>query len=547
VNIKKSLNGIECTAIGLSALGTVAAVITQQIAYVVTPLTLSLSLSLINRQKALVRADRRLANLEQQFASEIESVVKQSQTIQTELHAFPPTVSKSDFEKLAQQVSTDRQELKRLSIALHKLEQRGQDLMPFLTEIDLTKDSLKQLSLNFSNFEQQFAHRQGTNGKDRATDEIRSNNQYPRQIDRVPNVEDLSMDLLEPSDSVYVAIEQIKSKIQLLEESSKVAEDSIKQVGWRFLELEQDFINRQDPIAIAELDRSIVEISKSIELISGDLSTMKTDDVLKQTELSLDKDLLQAFIEQTNLRIQSLGDGAIANDLLDRVSDLDASLGDLHDYNLRLTNRIDNYTRHEIVEIINTAISAQNIGSLIQQEVEDRFEIIKQILPKNYVYDLICGRKESRTVFLQALQYSQERLILVCPWLTEFAVNLDVQDLIKSALDRGVAIEIGWGHLKDANNNRSQLSKERLLASSDWAYSAIPWLYELQVQYPDLLKLKILGTHEKFLVCDRQFAMLGSHNYLTSSTSSSEREIGLKTDSPELIDKLIEVFDRAEA
>jgi hypothetical protein len=155
VNIKKSLNGIECTAIGLSALGTVAAVITQQIAYVATPLTLSLSLSLINRQKAWVRADRRLANLEQQFASEIESVVKQSQTIQTELHAFPPTVSKSDFEKLAQQVSTDRQELKRLSIALHKLEQRGQDLMPFLTEIDLTKDSLKQLSLNFANFEQQ--------------------------------------------------------------------------------------------------------------------------------------------------------------------------------------------------------------------------------------------------------------------------------------------------------------------------------------------------------------------------------------------------------
>jgi phosphatidylserine/phosphatidylglycerophosphate/cardiolipin synthase-like enzyme len=61
------------------------------------------------------------------------------------------------------------------------------------------------------------------------------------------------------------------------------------------------------------------------------------------------------------------------------------------------------------------------------------------------------------------------------------------------------------------------------------------------------LKLKILGTHEKFLVCDRQFAMLGSHNYLTSDTKSSEREIGLKTDSPELIDKLIEIFDRAEA
>ena len=65
--------------------------------------------------------------------------------------------------------------------------------------------------------------------------------------------------------------------------------------------------------------------------------------------------------------------------------------------------------------------------------------------------------------------------------------------------------------------------------------------YRLNIQN---LTLKVLGTHEKFLVCDRKFAMLGSHNYLTSHTNSSERELGLKTDSPELIDKLIELFDR---
>jgi PLD-like domain len=506
VNIKKSLTGIECTAIGLSALGTVAAVITQQIAYVAAPLTLSLSLSLINRQKELALANRRLANLEQQFASEIESVVKQSQAIQAELHAFAPTTSKSDFEKLAQRVSTDRQELKRVSTALIALEQRGNDLVPFLTEIDLTKDSLNQLSLNFSKFEQEFDRRQGTanvTSIDRSTDEIRSNVRTLTTIEENVRLAHLSMNLSElDSDSIYLSIAQIKSKIQLLEESSKVAEDSIKQVGWRFLELEQAFTDRQDPIAIAEIDRSIAE--------------------------------LRISMAQTNFKIQSLEAGTIAPDLLDRINDLDTSLGDLHDYNLKLTNRIDNYTEYEILEILDRVVA-------------DRFESFKQILPKDRAYELICGRKQSRTIFLQALKHAQARLILVCPWLTEFAVNRDVRNLMKAALDRGVSIEIGWGHLKDADNDRSQLSKEKLLASSDWAYSAVPWLYELQVQYPDLLKLKILGTHEKFLVCDRQFAMLGSHNYLTSDTKSSEREIGLKMDSPELIDKLIEIFDRAEA
>jgi phosphatidylserine/phosphatidylglycerophosphate/cardiolipin synthase-like enzyme len=118
---------------------------------------------------------------------------------------------------------------------------------------------------------------------------------------------------------------------------------------------------------------------------------------------------------------------------------------------------------------------------------------------------------------------------------------------MRAALKRGVSIEIGWGHLKDVDNNRAYLSQAELLKSNDWHYNALPGLSELQIEYDRLLQLKVLGTHEKFLVCDRQFAMLGSHNYLTSDTKSSEREVGLKTDNPEIIDKLIELFDRAEA
>jgi PLD-like domain len=523
VNINKKINGIEVVAIGLSALGTVAAVVTQQIAYVAAPLTLSLSLSLIDRQKALGKVIKRIANLEQQFASDIESAVKQSQVIQAKLHDFPHTLSKSDFEKLAKTVSANRQELKRISTVLIAIEQRGDDLVPFLTEIDLTKDSLKQLSLNFSKFEQELDRRQGAaNYLDRSAGEIRSNLQNltaVNAIDRSPRLENLNTNLVDPTDLIYVAIEQIKSKIQLLEESSKVAEDSIKQVDCRFLELEQAFTDRQDPVVIVELDRSISE--------------------------------LRSDMEQTNLKIQSLEAATAATELLNRVNDLDISLGSLHDYNLKLTNRISNYTQHEIVEIINTAVADQNISSLIQQEIDrsikKQFKIIKQILPKQYTYTLVSGRAESRQVFLDALSKSQERLILVCPWLTEYSINQKVRNLMKAALDRGVSIEIGWGNLKDADNDRAKLSKEKLLKSSDWAYKAVPDLYELQIKYPNLLNLKILGTHEKFLVCDRQFAMLGSHNYLTSDAKSIEREVGLKTDSPELINGLITIFDRAEA
>jgi PLD-like domain len=187
----------------------------------------------------------------------------------------------------------------------------------------------------------------------------------------------------------------------------------------------------------------------------------------------------------------------------------------------------------------------ESLQAQIDESVDRQFETIKQILPKQYNYNLVSDRTESRNIFLSALKESKIRLILVCPWVTEYGLDAEVKRLIVSALDRGVSIGIGWGHLKDVDNDRSRLSREQLLKSKSkkW-YNAIPWLYELQNNYPRFLDLKILGTHEKFLVCDRNFAMVGSHNYLTSSNSTSERELGIKTNNPQIINEFIDRFDR---
>ena len=149
MNIKKNINGIEYASLGLSVIGTVAAVVTQQIAYIATPLTLSLSLSLINRQKELVRATKRLTNLEQQ-----------SQTVRDSVNALSSAPAPIDFDNLQQSIIDNRQELKRIGTVIFELEKRDNDPSPFLTEIDLTKDSIKHLGLNFSKFQKQFKDRQ---------------------------------------------------------------------------------------------------------------------------------------------------------------------------------------------------------------------------------------------------------------------------------------------------------------------------------------------------------------------------------------------------
>jgi phosphatidylserine/phosphatidylglycerophosphate/cardiolipin synthase-like enzyme len=201
-----------------------------------------------------------------------------------------------------------------------------------------------------------------------------------------------------------------------------------------------------------------------------------------------------------------------------------------------LTTRMDS-------RILSSEDIERSIQDRIDRSLARQFETIEKILPKQDRYTLISGRGKSREVFLDALQQSKHRIILVCPWLTNYAINENVRSLIISALNRGVTIDIGWGHLKDVNNQPSRLSQSELLKSDRWKYNAIPWLDKLQSQYPHLLTLKVLGTHEKFLVCDRQFAMLGSHNYLTSGDNSNERELGIKTDNPEIINELIELFD----
>jgi uncharacterized protein YjbI with pentapeptide repeats len=152
-----------------------------------------------------------------------------------------------------------------------------------------------------------------------------------------------------------------------------------------------------------------------------------------------------------------------------------------------------------------------------------------------YEYQLVFDRSGSRAVLLEALEQAQGRLIIVCPWLNRNSIDADLMQKFRDCLNRNCRIEIGWGHLSD--RNRIGIS---------WRYNALPDLRQMEQDYPGFFSLKLLGTHEKFLVCDSTFAMLGSHNLLTSSAQSAEREIGIRTTDPYIIQGLIDRFDNVQ-
>lgn len=198
---------------------------------------------------------------------------------------------------------------------------------------------------------------------------------------------------------------------------------------------------------------------------------------------------------------------------------------------------------------------SQDLADQVEATVEHRVAeinlLLKEIQPK-YEYKLVCDRDQSRALLLKAAKEAKERLILVCPWL-HWGIRWNDGELLnyfhKLLNKPNCSIDIGWGHYFDLENKQVRYSSTPLrqsLKTHGKLYTALPQLEKLEKDYPGQFKLKLLGTHEKFLVCDRSWAMIGSHNFLSSGDKSQEREVGLWTNDPYIIDSLIKRFDEAK-
>ncbi len=167
------------------------------------------------------------------------------------------------------------------------------------------------------------------------------------------------------------------------------------------------------------------------------------------------------------------------------------------------------------------------------------------------VVEIVKGRSASRVILLNALDWAKEELIIVSPWLSKRSLDQDVLLRMNALLDRGCRLAIGWGYSYDIrgihpSGRLIQISQNgQCIVQGDRAnsYDAYPDLVKLRNQYSEQFELKLLGTHEKYLICDRQFALISSHNVLSSrETVYGPREIGWKTSDPELLKEQIQIY-----
>lgn len=153
----------------------------------------------------------------------------------------------------------------------------------------------------------------------------------------------------------------------------------------------------------------------------------------------------------------------------------------------------------------------------------------------------------SRTLLEEALDRTQQRLVLIWPWSGQRYLDDGLLEKLEAFLKQNRRLDIGWCHVADRREERL-LSKLR----RGWMTDAVPAddlqdtlrkLLYLKRSYPEAFQFKILGTSENFLVSDQTFAVLGIADALKTHTTLSELQLKLRTKDPDIIQRLVSSFD----
>ncbi|NEN89841.1 MAG: hypothetical protein F6K48_13370 [Okeania sp. SIO3H1] len=163
--------------------------------------------------------------------------------------------------------------------------------------------------------------------------------------------------------------------------------------------------------------------------------------------------------------------------------------------------------------------------------------------------ELIQGKHQHRYLLLKTLHQAQEKIIIVCPWLTRYSLNNHLIQEFKNTLKRKVKIQINWGWQQDIGNIIIPGNGcWQLNPANTWKYDAMSKLQKLKQLYPEHFQLKLTGTHAKVWVCDYKFAVVTSANILCSkpgNTDNCHEEIGIWTNNINSIQNLINSFAQA--
>ncbi|MCT7988095.1 tetratricopeptide repeat protein [Laspinema olomoucense] len=353
--------------------------------------------------------------------------------------------------------------------------------------------------------------------------------------------------------------QEVQSLREQLEwQGSGVPNAVSSEVTHQIHELLEQFNSRPELEQIESLSASVSELDRRLEqLPNPSQSPAEGRDAEAIDVLRLEISELRSALAQVSESIGHLSDVTP-----ERIERLEVALGQLEGQLEQWRNRPGEVSVQPQIEQLSQQLKALathpevpnntqqsgHLQSLISPAIAQQLYQIESLLEgiKAHQYELVFDRPSIRAQLFEAIETAEHRLILVCPWVSRAGLDGTLLQKLEGLLQQGVQVEIGWGHLRDIEAGEFPIRINEHWQLDPMAkrglYDALNDLEHLRTQYGDRLQLKVLGTHENFLVCDDKWAMLATHHFLSSSDALPEREVGLRTTDPKIIHGLIERF-----
>lgn len=163
------------------------------------------------------------------------------------------------------------------------------------------------------------------------------------------------------------------------------------------------------------------------------------------------------------------------------------------------------------------------------QQVRILEKQLEELQSRQQSANRILNTYDHRPLLLKALKDARNQVVIVSPWIKRSGLNQEVLSLIEKALQKKVQIVIGYGISDQQDSDPKILNQLQKMSNKEYG------------RYLQIINLN--NTHEKVLICDNDFLVITSFNWLSFKGDPKfgfRQETGYYTEIEEGIKKMKE-------
>jgi tetratricopeptide (TPR) repeat protein len=587
---EKWLDVTEYALLAGSGIGSIASIATQQIAYTAAPVSFLMMLNMVNRQ----RLDQNVLQKSQEQIAQVDSQLnRQLEVLDRRIQGLPTFWDLASLRKTLMQ--KNRANLNRLH---SQLDQRISAIEA--QEVGVIKADLNDMQVQQSRILESIDRITGTLQRSVSVEQLRETDSGLKQLQgRMNNLqtglEDISR-TYKPSTlrMLQGQIDYINRRFNALPNPIDTA--SLKQDLEGMMQLVGELVPRREMTRIIEeleqlrhrvehVDESVAPLRVTTKILRQQVGTLtnflRNNSDMKShqnPEFVAKFEALQATVAQLQLQLETKDDHATEDDLVQLQTQLESLLetklnplkGDLEGIQT-LTQTLEQQQKHlhgwmnrlpEMLDFSALRNQMKFLGDRIDRQETHLEELGSQVVAatdrfahhqdgsESYelLFDLQAeeASSNSRKLLEQALKDAQSQLMMVFPRADRAILDNTMLQQFRIFLDRGGKLDIGLGHLGEAQqSDQPRYIHQRSTSSSGKSFlqNLLSQFTQLKQKYEGQFKFKVLGTDENFLVCDRNYAILGFQSIAMQSNAFPRVAVGLKTRDLDVMQSLNDRFE----